>query len=50
MPNQPKTRKHGIRVPEELWDAAMLKAHDEGTTLTAVIIAALNRYLREYKD
>lgn len=46
-PNQPKTPKHGIRVPDELWQAALRKAQDEGTTLTEVIIDALRRFLRD---
>lgn len=50
VPNQPATNKHGVRVPEELWRAAMTKAHDRGETLTAVIIRALTRYVRDYDD
>lgn len=49
VPNQPATRKHGVRVPDELWSAAMKKAHDRGETLTAVIIRALTRYVRDYE-
>jgi len=34
-----------IRVPEPLWQAAKAKAEDEGTTVTAVLLAALRRYV-----
>lgn len=46
-PNQPKTPKHGIRVPDELWQAVKVKAHARGETITEVIIRALERYLRD---
>jgi hypothetical protein len=46
-PNQPKTPTHTVRVDDELWDAAMKKAHDQGETLTDVIVRALKRYLRD---
>lgn len=45
--NQPKTPKHGVRIPDEIWDAAVRKAADEGTTVTAVILDALKRFLRD---
>jgi len=47
-PNQPKTPKHGIRVPDDLWQAVKRKAHDRGETITEVVIRALKRYLRDY--
>jgi hypothetical protein len=46
----PATPKRSVRVPDDLWRAAMKKAHDRGETLTDVIIRALVRYLREYGD
>lgn len=46
-PNQPKTPKHGVRIPDELWDAAVRKAADEGATVTEVILDALKRFLRD---
>lgn len=46
-PNQPKTRKHGVRVDDELWEAALKKARERGETLTEVIIRALKAYLRD---
>lgn len=48
MPNQPKTPKRGVRVPDDLWQAVKKKAHDRGETITDVIIRALKRYLRDY--
>lgn len=46
-PNQPATPVHCIRCDDELWEAALRKAHDEGMTLTEVIVRALKRYLRD---
>lgn len=49
-PNQPGTPKHGVRISDDLWGAAMRKAHDNGETLTDVIIRLLTRYVRGYYD
>lgn len=46
-PNQPATPNRTIRVPDELWEAARRKAADEGTTVTEVILKALERFLRD---
>ena len=48
VPNQPATPKHGVRVPDELWQAALLKAQERGETVTDVVVRALQRYVREY--
>lgn len=50
MPNKPATPHRTIRVPDELWDAVKRKAADRGETVTAVILRALKRYLRDYDD
>lgn len=50
MPNQPATPNRTVRVPDELWEAAKRKAADRGETVTAVILRALTRYVREYGD
>lgn len=47
VPNQPKTPNHTVRVEDELWQAALRKAHERGETLTDVIIRALKQYLRD---
>lgn len=47
VPDQPKTPLRSVRVPDELWEAALRKAHDRGETVTDVIIRALKRYLRD---
>jgi hypothetical protein len=39
------TKTRGVRVPNALWHAAQEKAATEGTTVTAVILAALTRYV-----
>lgn len=48
MPNQPATQHRSVRVPDELWRAAKRAAADRGETVTAVIIRALTRYVRQY--
>ena len=47
-PNQPATPNRTIRVPDEVWEAARRVAQDRGETLTAVIVRALVRYVREH--
>jgi hypothetical protein len=46
-PNQPKTPKRSVRVPDELWQAVREKAKRRGETVTDVVIRALKRYLRD---
>jgi hypothetical protein len=41
MPTMPRS----LRIPEDVWVAAVKKTHAEGTTVTAVVVAALRRYL-----
>ena len=40
------TMPRSLRIPEDVWVAAVAKARDEGTTVTAVVVAALWRYLK----
>jgi predicted HicB family RNase H-like nuclease len=40
-----ETPKHNVRVPKELWDAAMAEAKLEGRTVTDVINSDLHRYV-----
>jgi hypothetical protein len=40
-----KTKLRNVRVPDELWDAAMAEAKAEGRTLTDVIVSDLHRYV-----
>lgn len=40
------TMPRSLRIPEDVWTAAVTKARDEGTTVTAVVVAALRRYLK----
>lgn len=41
MPTAPRA----VRVPDDLWHAAVKKAREEGTTVTAVVLAALKKYV-----
>lgn len=40
-----KTPLRNIRVPDELWHAAMTEAKEEGRSLTDVIVSDLHRYV-----
>lgn len=40
------TPLRSLRIPDEVWTAAVEKARAEGTTVTAVVVAALRRYLK----
>lgn len=48
VPNQPATPTHSVRVPEDLWQAALRVAHDRGETVADVIRRALERYVRAH--
>jgi hypothetical protein len=39
------TPLHAIRIPDDLWNAAVTKSRAEGTTVTAVVIAALRDFI-----
>jgi len=40
------TMPRAMRIPDDVWHAAVAKARAEGTTVTAVVVAALRRYLK----
>jgi hypothetical protein len=42
----PETTPRAIRIPDDLWAAALDKTQDEGTTVTAVVLKALQRYVK----
>lgn len=45
VPNQPKTPLRNVRVSDELWQAALLKAEERGETVSDVVRRALERYV-----
>ena len=47
MPNAPKTPTRTIRVSDDLWTAVQKKAVIDGVTVTSIIIAALEAYLKD---
>lgn len=49
MPTKPRpgTKAHNIRIPDPRWEAVVRKTVAEGTTVTAVVNAALARYVGE---
>lgn len=49
MPNQPKTPMRTFRVPDDLWHAAKARSVAEGTSVTAILVAALRTYVKEQK-
>ena len=40
------TPLRAVRVPDELWNAAVAKAQAEDTTVTAVVLDALRAFIR----
>jgi hypothetical protein len=40
------TMPRSLRIPEDVWLPAVAKARRDGTTVTAVVVAALRAYLR----
>jgi hypothetical protein len=48
VPNQPKTPNRTLRVADDIWFRAKEIAKDRGETLTAVILRALERYIRTH--
>lgn len=46
VPNKPRTPITGFRIPEDLKAKAVAKAEAEGKTLTDVVVAALERYVK----
>lgn len=43
------TPLRNIRVPDDVWQAAKARAESEGTSVSAVIVAALRRYAKGAK-
>lgn len=48
MPNQPKTPNRAIRIPDALWAEARRIATERGETVSAVLVAALARYVQRH--
>lgn len=46
VPNQPRTPKRSIRVPDVLWNAAIAKAKARDEVLAEEIRKFLERYVR----
>jgi len=49
VPNQPKTKTRGFRIPDEEYAAAQAAAEKQGETLTDVVRRALVNYVRRNK-
>ena len=46
MPNQPKTQHRSIRIPDDVWGAAMDRAREEGTSAGGLVRDLLVWWLR----
>jgi predicted HicB family RNase H-like nuclease len=42
-----ETMPRSLRIPPDVWDAAVAKAKAEGTTVTAVVLDALREFIGE---
>jgi len=40
-----ETTPRAIRVPDDVWRAALDKAREDGTTVTAVVLTALRAFI-----
>jgi hypothetical protein len=40
------TRPKSLRIPDDLWQSAVDKAQADGTTVTAVVTKALERFVK----
>lgn len=47
MPNKPKVKVSTFRIPPDLKARAQVAAEANGTTLTAIVIEALERYAKK---
>lgn len=46
-PTAPAIKKATIRLPQDLWRKATIRALDDNVSLEKVIVVALERYLKE---
>lgn len=46
VPNQPKTPLKSFRIPEDLYVAAQAKAAERGESVSEIVRAALERYVK----
>lgn len=47
MSDMAPTMPRSLRIPEDVWHAAVTKARAEGTTVTAIVTEALRRFVEE---
>ena len=50
MPNQPRVKVSTFRIPPDLKARAQTAATANGTTLTAVIVSALEQYVKNSRE
>lgn len=49
MPNQPKTPRRTVRIPDDIWQTALEVAEENGINLPQVIREDLVRFIRQYR-
>lgn len=50
MPNPKHTPIRTVRVPDDTWKAAQERAAERGETVSAVVVRALERYIRQHPN
>lgn len=46
VPNTPGTPRRTVRIPDALWEAAVVKAAERGEDVSTVLRRALERYVK----
>jgi hypothetical protein len=49
MPNQPKTPRRTIRIPDDIWETALEVAEETGVSLPQVVRDDLVRFIRQHR-
>lgn len=50
VPNKPRTKIRGVRIPDDLWEDAQRVAEARGEAVSDEVRAALERYVKRNKD
>lgn len=50
VPNQPKTPVHGLRIPDQEWEALKAEAGIRGETVTDLVRRVLREHLEQGKQ
>lgn len=50
VPNKPRTKIRGVRVPDELWEDAQRIAEIRGESVSDEVRASLERYVKRNRN